>query len=354
MGRRSIVAGFALLACSALAPSAHAQKAVLDVPATKKWQHARTGLIVPQAPAGLPRTEILTLGQGELDIAVQFGDVNKTQATLYLFRPALMSVPVWFDRVETQILQRGAYGNPTPATAPIGFATPGGTAPSALRRFYKPSKPPYAATGAAVLPLGEWLVVVRISSVEQDPAQLDATLSALIAGLGWPARAATVAEAPAAVPVQPCAAALAFDKKAKMQKPDMAAGLFGSLLAVVAADKSKETAKAGETSEARPLFCRDPASRQEQGVYRVESQEPDSYTIAIADAGRTVFVYRELALDPKKKPGFAVTLNTLDRAYSFPAFDRLPDPEKVMQAIAQTQPVSSVERGSKTISIRAR
>jgi len=296
MGRRSIVAGFALLACSALAPNAQAQQSsVLDVPASKKWQHAQTGLIVPQAPGGLPRTEITSLGEGELDMAVQFGDVNKTQATLYLFRPALMSVPVWFDRVETQILQRDAYGTAAPTDTPSGFAVPGGTVTSALRRFYKPSKPPYAATGVAVLPLGEWLVVVRISSVEQAPAQLDATLSALIAGLGWPTRAANVVEAPAAVPVQACTTALAYDKKAKMRKPDMAAGLMGSLLIAALADKGKDdkASKAEPEEEAPALLCREGSGSLALGVYHAETQNPDGYIIALGDAGRTVSVYPE-------------------------------------------------------------
>ncbi len=352
MRHRSVVVAFALLTGgTALPTSVCAQKATLDVPASKKWQHAQTGLIVPQVSGGLPRTEITTLGQGELDIAVQFGDVDKTQATLYLFRPALMSVPVWFDRVETQILLRGAYGTPTPAGTPGGFTVPGGTVASALRRFYTPSKPPYAATGVAVLPLGEWLVVIRISSVEQGPAQLDATLSALIADLGWPARSESMPALPAAVPVQPCATSLSYDAKAKMLKPDMQSSLLGSLIA--AAANTKDKGKKAKAAEAPPLFCRDGTARQALGVYRAESLGSDSYTIAIGDAGRTVSVYREFQLDEKKTPGFAVTLNLLDRAYVFPSFDRLPDPDKVMQAIAQTQPVSSVERGSKHISIKA-
>lgn len=352
MGRRSILAGFALLACTAAsAPGAQAQKATLDVPASKKWQHAQTGLIVPQAPAGLPRTEISALGEGELDIAVQFGDVNRTQATLYLFRPALMSVPLWFDRVETQVLQRDAYGHAAPTGAPSSFAAPGGTAPSALRRFYTPSKPPYAATGVAVLPLGDWLVVVRISSVEQAPAQLDATLSALIAGLGWPSRAA---DAPAAVPVQPCATTLAYDRKAKMQKPDMTAGLLGSLLAMAAATKEKPDGTAEAATEETPaLLCREGTGTPAMGTYRAESRSPDSYIIALGDAGRTISVHPELPLDKKQKPGFAVALATLDKTFTFPSFDRLPTPDAVMQAIARTQPVSSVDRGSKTINIRA-
>ncbi|MET3722632.1 hypothetical protein [Sphingomonas trueperi] len=350
MGTGSIAAGFALfLATGALPVSAHAQTSTLEVPAAKKWKHAQTGLIVPQAPGGLPRTEITSEGQGELDIAVQFGDVNKTRATLYLFRPSLMSVPVWFDRVETQILLRSDYGNAVAADAPSGFVMPGGVTASALRRIYKPSKPPYSATGAAVLALGDWLVVVRISSVEQAPAQLDATMSALIAGLGWPAASAKILEAPAAVPVQPCATPLRYDAKAKMKKPDMAAGLLGATLAMMGSKQPKTEENA---EEARPAtFCRDGEPTKEFGVYRHTPGDTQDYVIALSDAGRTISVYPDLFSDAKK-PGCAVTLSTLDQSFVYPTFDRLPEPAKVMQAIDKTQPISSTTRDSQTINIQ--
>ena len=350
MGKGSIAAGFALLlATGALPASVHAQTSTLDVPASKKWKHAQTGLIVPQAPGGLPRTEITSEGQGELDIAVQFGDSKKTQATLYLFRPSLMSVPVWFDRVETQILLRSAYGNAVAADTPSGFAVPGGTATAALRRIYKPSNPPYSATGAAVLPLGDWLVVVRISSIDQAPAQLDATMSALIAGLGWPAMSAKTQHAPAAVPIQPCATPLRYDGKAKMKKPDMAAGLLGATLAMMASKRPETEEKAEDASPA--TFCRDGEPTKELGVYRHVPGDTQDYVIALSDAGRTISVYPDLFSDAKK-PGYAVTLNTLDQSFVYPAFDRLPEPAKVLQAIDKTAPISSTARDSQTINIQ--
>jgi hypothetical protein len=347
---RSILSSLAALALAAVAPSAaQAQTTTFDVPANKKWQHAQTGLIVPQALGGLPRTAITAEGGGELDIAVQIGDVNTTQATLYLFRPALMSVPLWFDRVETQVLQRGAYGNAAVVDTPTGFAVPRGTATSALRRIYKPGKPPYTATGVAVLPLGDWLVVVRLSSTVLSPADLDGKLSAVIADLGWPTPLSNTPESPAAVPVQPCATPLTYDAKAKLQKPDMTAGILGSLLAM-AASNSKDTDKTDSTPA---VFCREGEPQSERGVYRSEPLDSTSYVIAIADAGRTIWVHPDLQLDEKKKQTFGVTLNTLDRTYVFPSFDRLPAPDKVMQALAKAQPVSSTERGSKTINIQS-
>lgn len=351
MSVRTIVAAIGLLLATTSSAAAQGAGRTLAVPADKKWQHAATSLIVPTSLAGLPRTEITDSGEAELDISLQFGSTDTTAATIFLFRPALMSVPIWFDRVETQVLRRDTFGQATAIDTPSGFAVPGGTATSALRRVYRPAHPPFSATGVAVLPLGEWLVVVRLSSRELSTAALDARLSAAVAELGWPARKPGEAEAPAAVPVQPCATSLRYDAKAKMKKPDMAQGLIGATLAMMASKAPDPAAKEEESQPA--TFCRDGEPTIELGVYRSTPGDEQAYTIAIADAGNTVSVYPDLFSDAKK-PGFAVTLNMLDRSYVFPPFDRLPEPARVLQALNKTQPISSAERGGNTINIQAK
>ncbi|AJP74100.1 hypothetical protein TS85_23370 [Sphingomonas hengshuiensis] len=144
-----------LLALASLwAMPATAQR-VLEVPATAGWKHAETGVILRAALTGLPRTRLTDSSNAELDVAAQYGDPDDISLTLYIFRPALQSAPMWFDRAETQIQQRGTFGDPAPTSAPRAFArSPGGSA-SALRRVYVPSKPPYRSTGVAMIPLGE-------------------------------------------------------------------------------------------------------------------------------------------------------------------------------------------------------
>ncbi len=76
----------------------------LAVPADKGWGHAQTGLVLMPEIAGFPRTKIEDYGERELDIVAHYENVAfDTFATIYLFRPALMSVPVWFDRSSTQV-----------------------------------------------------------------------------------------------------------------------------------------------------------------------------------------------------------------------------------------------------------
>lgn len=330
---------------------AHAQQSrTIAVPTSKKWQHAETGLIVPQSLAGLPRTAIADSGANELDVSVQFGDPQTTHLTLYIFRPALASVPVWLDRVEAQIVNREAFGKATPGGETIAFTPPHAAAASALRRVYVPGKPPFTATGAAMLPLGEWLVAARLSSTSLDPAALDAQLVEVFGGLGWPMPAAGATPAPAAAPIQPCAQPLAFAKKAKAKKPDMGSALIGAMLAGMADDPEVEkTVIAGPQS-----FCREGAATPEAAAYRlIGSDGADRYVIALGDAGRTISVAPEFALD-EDSSGFAVTLHELDASYVYPAFDKLPAPDKVIALVRKTAPISSNRRGEKTLTINTR
>ena len=64
-----------------------------------------------------------------------------------------MSVPVWFDRAQTAILQRDLYGGATPAApaADAVRARPGAAAASGLRQMYVPGHGKYRSTALAVI-----------------------------------------------------------------------------------------------------------------------------------------------------------------------------------------------------------
>ena len=201
----------------------------LAVPAAAGWKHAETGVIVRSRVGGMQRTKITDSGNAERDIMVELHDGDGgTWATIYIFRPALQSVPIWFDRSDTQVQINELFGKPRPVDAPRAFAPPRASIASGLRRAYVPGSPRFKSTALAVMPLGEWLVAVRITSESIDPATLDARLSGIIDGIEWPQG---VADAPAAVPVAACAAPLAYAKRARMKKPDMSDALMGAAMA---------------------------------------------------------------------------------------------------------------------------
>lgn len=343
----SLVAFGALL--SVASGPAQAESRALAVPATSGWQHAATGLVLRAKLAGLERRSLEDNGTAELDVAADFSTPDRsTVVTLYIFRPTLMSVPVWFDRSETQILLREEYRNPHPVTDARAFAPPSSNVASALRRTYATSSPAYPATGLAIVPIGEWLVAIRISSHDPDPAAIEIKLDEVIAAIGWPEGVED--GAPAAL-VASCPTPLKYSRRAKLQRPNMTDALLGAALSGIVAER----AEAEPPADAQPVvFCRDVPGRAEYGVYRVASDlGRDAYLMAVADAGRTISVAPSLGALVSGTKGYMLSFSDLDRTLVYPNFDRLPAPDKVLEAVDSAAPISSTARDgdSSTITI---
>lgn len=332
----------AVLIAATCALPAQAQKRDLGVPATSGWKHANTNLILRAQLAGFPRFELSDFGQAELDVAARFGD-GSTEITVYVFHPALASVPVWFDRSESAILGRDIFGNAQPIGAAQPFAPPHSKAPSGLRRGYQPGSGQYKSTALAMMPMGEWLVGLRISSTTLDLAQLDVKLTEAIAAIGWPDG---VAEGPVAAPVAACTTTLTYSKRAKLKPASIGDALFGAMAPAVAADEAKE-------GKAAPIgaYCRDAATTAAYGVYRWP-EEPQGYLMAIGDNGRTITISPSLSALVDKSPAFGALYGDLDGSVAvYPSFNALPDPSKVMDALAKSSPISSSDAGGKNITI---
>lgn len=333
----------------AMAQPAAAQRRDLPVPANKGWQHAQTGVVLTATLAGLPRTKLTDLGSAELDVAAQFNDPKvATSLTIYIFRPALQSAPVWFDRAAAQIASRDTYGGAMATTPVATFTRPGGTVAAGLRQVFAPARGPYRSTAVAVVPLAEWLVAVRLSSVTLTPAAMGAELDTALAAIRWP-RTAT-ADGPVAVPVAACPTELPVTK-AKLVMPTMEDSLLGGLLGSVAA-----SSRATAPDAAAPL-CRDGNPETLYGVYRAPDAT-DGYTLAIADSGRIAIVAPGIKLgDLKTSGGYGVSYRDLDGSVStFPSFDRLPQPAQVVTLVLRGRPISRTQRGTdgkSTINITA-
>ena len=314
----------------------------IKVPAAAGWKHAQTGMIFRSKLAGIPRTEIKDGSDTELDVSIHYSDTDTT-LTIFLFRPALANVAVWFDRSETQIALGDLFGGVSPFADIRAFAPPQGTIASAMRRIYVPGKREIKSTALAVLPLGEWLLKIWMTSNGLDPAELDAKLDEVVKAIGWPADAT---ESVAAVPLPICTGQLAYARKAKLRKPSLTDALLGATLMGVAADK------AAKGEKGTPIdWCREGQANQQYGVYRDKGSR-DAYTLPMGDAGRTISVSPGIALDGGNG-GYMLTLGQLDRTLVYPSFDRLPAPDTAFQAVFKTAPVSSSARGGKDITIDA-
>lgn len=323
-----------ILACTSSAGASEARD--LPVPAGKGWKHAETGIIARGTMLGLPRTSISDSTENERDVALQFEDADRaTSLTYYIFHPAELSVPMWFDRARTQIELRDIFGGVTPATAePVAFAPPRSTVSAALRQVFATARGPVRATGLAVLPIGEWLVAIRLSSVALDPAALDTKLGEAIAALDWPANATQPTIV--AVPIHACSSTLTF-KKAKLLKPSMMQALLGGAGALAAKDHK----------EANPVtWCRNGEATSDYGVYRADEQKT-AYTLAIGDSGRVATVGGGLG-GLLGDGGYEVSFRDLDGSTStFPSFDRLPQPPQLLSLVSGSAPVSRARLGDK-------
>jgi len=338
---RSLVVASLLTAAVAL-PAQAQNKRQIDAPADAPWKHAQTGIVLPSSLLGIARGSLDDNSSSEIDVFANYGAGQATIVTLYVFRPALASVPMWFDRSETQILMRDVYGNATPAAPAAAFAPPGSKAASALRRLYLPSKGDYKSTGLAIMPLGEWLVAVRISSREFDATMLEAKLDEVIKTLGWPNG---IGDADPALPIATCTTPIAYAKKAKLKAPSMVDALFGATLATME-PTDEQKAKATPVT-----WCREGEPKQAYGVYRSVNNDT-GYTIAMGDAGQVINVMPGLALD-SKNPGYQLSLGLLDRTLVYPSFDKLPAPDVAIETVMKTRPLSSAARGKKEITIGA-
>lgn len=320
-----------------MASAARAQMRVLDVPATAGWKHAATGLILMPKLGGQVRARLADLSASEIDMVASYGDeASGTYTTLYLFHPGLASVPVWFDRVRVAAASRKEKGVPdgTEKASPISIRPDGVV--DGLRITYALKGGTDTSTAAAVAPIDDWLVVVRMSSERLDAAAIDARLTALLHDIRWPA---AKRPAPVAVPVEACADSLKL-KKARLLKPDMMQALLGSTIAMAAS-------KAGEKPDAevaKPVaYCRDsedPAVRW--GMYRANGAK-DTYVLAIGDAGRAVMVGPSIAglVNGGGAKTYSLMLADLDRTLVFPDVDRLPPPQQALEIVTRTQPISS-------------
>jgi hypothetical protein len=322
----------------------------LPVPADKGWQHARTGLILPARLDGLARTRLSDNTQGEYDVLAEFADPDRSViATLYVYQPAIDDVAMWFERSRAQIQQRDVYGGVEATTAePVAFAPPGASgAPSALRQTFRAERA-YKSTALAMMPLGRWLIAVRLSATKLDTGALDERLTRLIAAIRWPS---PLPDAPVLHPIPACPAALAFDhaKVVKTQGADVLMTLLG---ASIASDPKVH-------HEEKPVaWCLDPATTRTAGIYR-SIDGAKGYVIALQDAGRTVSVWPSLGaqIGTKGAAAYSVSLHDVDgRTDALPSFDRLPAPDQVMKLLGGGTLGSTTAGapGKPTISINAK
>lgn len=340
-----------LFVISALIVSTPLAARDLAVPADKGWKHAETGVILKSQLAGMPRTALTDATQSEHDVAAQFEAADKSVfATVYIFHPAIADVGMWFDRSQMALETRDLFHNAAPASAdPVSFAAAGTGSASSLRQAYAIPGGRYRSTALAVMPVGDWIVSLRMSSGSLTADQLDLRLQDVVKSIGWPAAAATSTSV--ATPLKPCAVPLAFPKKAKLTKPDGAdllMTLLGGTMAVKEAAKKKDAPPPPKVT-----WCREGKGLTDYGVYRADN-EATGYIIALYDAGRVASVQPSIMGQVEKKDAYAVSLTDVDGTIStFPSFSAMPKPEQVWGLVSSGNPTGKAKGDQVTIDPKA-
>lgn len=349
-----------LMMVVALASATPVAARELAVPADKGWQHQDTGLVLTARLAGLPRTGLSDTTQSEHDVMARFEAPDQSVvASVFLFKPAIADVALWFDRGATALQANEIFRGVAPASAaPIGFAAGGAPVPSSLRQVFTKAEGPYRSTALAVMPLGEWIVAVRMSAKSLSADELDAGLMQLIGAIRWPATtggvaagadtgaAPAVVPALAAVPVTACAAPLTF-RKVKLLKSNTT----DVLMQLIGTHAVREASASKERAPVQPSrWCREGEARAEYGVYRSDREGAQGYAMVLGDAGRVVWVQPSLMGQIEKTGHYSVSLADVDgRTLAFPSFNGMPAPEQVWDLVGKGGPSATMNGNVMTI-----
>ena len=326
----------------AVASPASAGWRPLDVPNDKGWQHARTGLILMAKLGDFQRARLADNSTSELDVAATYYNADKSAtADIYLYRPGIVDLPMWFDRSHYAMGMNDHFKLGAPFGSITRFALPGSTVESGLRVVHFRSDKPTGATGLAMAPLGDWLVAIRLTADVADAPKLEAMLADLMTKIRWPADRAI---AKPAVPIAACSSPLKY-KHAKVIKPDLTQALLGAALSSTKGDVAKDAKPAPP-----PVYCRESTPSAEYTIYRPGDDE-FTYVMAIGDAGVAAEVSPAITLTGGA--AYSVVLDTASSSDSYPNFNALPEPKQVFAMLGSMSPMSSASRTGKDITIVA-
>jgi hypothetical protein len=305
------------------------------------WSHDLSGLTLPVTLAGFERGSSKQFDDAGYNVGVTFRDnATGSWADLYIYRAAPASVAIWGDRAAA-----GMFANPMLGEVDVNavqvarFTPPGNAGANSGLRIVTPVKGELTASGLAIYVHDGWLVKLRMSSRTLDAAALDARMVEFVAGLTLPV---ATQPAPPFLEIQNCAAPLKTEKKAKLIQLDMMGTiLLGGTLGVAHEKRLEEAKQSASNTNPDAVWCRDPASQPQYGIYRRGGDE-DGYMMALGDTGTSLMVGR-YDLGPLLKPsqGFLVTQSDGVREVIYPPFSRLPQPAQALGLPGSVGPVFS-------------
>lgn len=312
----------------------------------KPWTHKASGLTFPAAIGGFIRNDINDLSEGkQIDLGSAYREpASGTLATVYIYRPAMPVAPLWFDIANWYIQRNQRFAPVAAHGGAVSFTIAGQEQTVNLRQVYAIGAMG-RSSGIAIIPLGSWMVKVRMTSQHYDPRALDAALQALVEGLGWPKHMPAVA---ASTPLASCKGKLPENRAEEIRQTSPII-LVGAMLGSVDEDNAGKGGK--DETVGPPRLCRDD-SRTDNAypIYQLD-EGSSGYVIVIGDNGtllavrndpRSAEIARELAKDGGRdtRPFYRVTLMTPEQWEQFPAFAQLPSAEQAFDVVRNRSPLS--------------
>jgi hypothetical protein len=339
-----------LLASPALARQEPAPIAARDGQA---YKHKHSGFSFPPTLIGLKRVQGREVVAPQLDLTFNYRAADDSEeVSVYVYRLTIGSVPLWFDVSRRVVETRKETGTKTAWGVPTAFTPPGQANAAALQLGWTITGSDLRSTSLTLIPMGDWLVKIRHSSVAHEVATLQRRTNEVIAALGWPKQ---ITAASTAAAIADCPDSLALNGKAKAVTTNGANMLLEAVMAQMAGNPNSRE-KARDAVPAEPeTWCADRTAQSPVGLYRPTGTR-DRYLQTLSDSGIALLTQPSVAsalMDDKSDPTWSVSLFTAGRTYNFAARDRLPLPTQADAILKERATSSAATWGNRQINIDA-
>lgn len=339
-----------LLVIGALALSTPlSAQTVIPLDRGDSFSHMRTGITLPARIGDLRLDRIIDFGDSQFDISGNYLSRDQdVMATVYLYRAGFPDISVNFDVVMEGISGREGFSPAQKArVVPEAFIPRGHTVADALRMTWDvASGGEFETGGVALVPHGEWIIKLRVSSNRHDPAELLTYFDELSGALdlGEPEY-----PAPAAAMVKACTTDLATTDALLVDAGMEDVAPYALFLDIAVTAQTEDGS--AELLEP-PAYCRD-TDYSGQMVYRPNGRT-DAYVILLNDAGNVVSVGGRTNLlsgiRAENSPHVAGIFSSPDISALLGLFDGLARPDMVLTMLENREPlVVSNRDGNVTI-----
>ena len=347
VAKSSIVS--AICICTGLNAGPAFAKQPIEADPAKAWVHSRTQVSLPSEMMGLGRVEITDFGTEQYDVIGNYASSDdSTLLTVYLYRAGFAEVSASFDAVLAIVSQREGFDAGKLADYHIQQFQPDGhpSADSLMAAWDISPGGRFASSGVALVPHGQWLLKLRISSRNHKGSELPQLMRTVVSDLALPVPGFW---SPESYLVEPCASALETRKARIVPTEGSAIALqaVASLIIGKAQNEDGEPIQFGDDSR----WCRDDGITP-QRIYRPEGTR-DRYVIYLNDAGHVLRVGETTSLgavlQPKVDGVVSVTYANSEISEVYPPLDSLPAPGQLdeiyrnQRILARTDRDQSIE-----------